>query len=430
MTDDLGLPGRRELPPEVLGNVLASVREGMGKPVRRRWPVVAAAAAVSLVLAGALASTAVIRDTDSVATSGSDFTLDLAQAKAGLDRCWAAVQEQGKAASFPDRADWVPLFTKDGSHGTAAVVAAMAGDKPFFCETTETTVTVTDPNATPAYAPGTKTGALLMSSNGTIAGVANPEWQVLDLTGRSDDGPNFASEAKVYRHGNLFVEQNNSRPGRTTYAFGPNTGDRKLGERGAYEAPHILPAAPEPAVSIYDRPYPEPNWATDGGMLMTECLVNSAELLIDAHAYHTRTLLTDGDFRVVVARFGEKVVVCQAEPGFNGETWPRYRLFPDLNTPPPGPARKLKTESLGGPEKTGNEGSVARNPFIGVVPREAAKVSLLFGPGLGVDAPVTDGTFAVWTPPGANLVDPMAPVAIIARDAAGKIIYEGSLPIR
>ncbi|MEU3769782.1 hypothetical protein AB0E55_32390 [Amycolatopsis keratiniphila] len=426
MTDDLGLPGRRELPPEVLDNLRMSLREGMGKPARRRWPIVAAAAAVVLVLAGALVMTVVIREPDRqgpAVASDPDFALDLPKAVPAMDRCWAALQSRGRATGFPARDEWVPQFTVAPSWTSVTVVAVRAGGKIFFCETTSITVTVSDPNAAPSYATGTKAAALLMSRAGTVAGVADPGWEKIEVFSRTADST-ASADVPVFRNGNLFVVLSQSKPSRTTYSVGPYTGEP--GD-GVTVAPHGLRPAPEPAVTDIDRVPPVvPDRGTPAGQFFQTCVEGATEPLPDVDVYETGTLLEGGDVKVVVARLGDRFAVCQGGLGYHDGTSEYYRLFADPNAAPRS-VGKLSTETLGGSEQ-GGAGS-ARNPFIGIVPRSAVTVKLDFGAGKKVDAVATDGTFATWRPEGTEAMDPNSQVGVVVLDAEGKTLHEGTLPL-
>ncbi|RSN13126.1 hypothetical protein DMC63_27640 [Streptomyces sp. WAC 05977] len=425
MTDDLDLPGRRELPPEVLDNLRMSLREGMGKPERRRWPVVAAAAAVVLVLAGALVTTVLIREPDGQGpvVANPDFSLDWPKAEEAMNRCWAALQSRGRAGGFSSREEWVPQFTVAPSWTSVTVVAVRAGDKTFFCETTSITATVSDPDAAPSYATGTEAAALLTSRAGTVAGVADPGWEKMELFSRTADST-ASSEVPIFRNGNLFVVLSQSKPSRTTYSVGPYTGEP--GD-GVNVAPHGLRPAPEPAVTVIDRiPPAVPDRSTPAGMFFQTCVEGATEPLPDVDVYETGTLLEGGDVKVVVARLGDRFVVCQGGLGYRDGTSEYYRVFTQPDAAPRS-VGKLSTETLGGSEQ-GGAGS-AKSPFIGIVPRTAATVKLDFGAGKKVDAVVTDGTFAVWRPELPGAMDPNGQVGVVVLDAEGKTLHEGTLPL-
>ncbi|AUI63478.1 hypothetical protein [Amycolatopsis sp. BJA-103] len=422
MTDDLGLPGRRELPPEVLDNLRMSLREGMGKPVRRRWPIVAAAAAVVLVLAGALVTTVIIRDPDGTGpdVANPDFSLDRPKAMEAMNRCWAVVQSEGRAASFPARDDWEPRFTVTSPSVT--VVAVTVDDKPFFCETTLMTATVSDPGAAPAYTEGARTAALLMTPAGTVAGIADPEWPKVELTGQNEASLS-ARDIPIFRPGNLFVHIAPMKPSRTTYDVGPTPGEQSRPRE--YRAPFPLRPAPEPAASRIDRPVsPVPDRATPAGEFFDTCTRGASETLPDEDAYRVGAYLENDDVGVVVARLGDQVITCQGGLGYQEGKAEYYRVFADQ---PRSPAvRTLRGESVGMAKREG-EADRPRNPYVGVVPEVAAEVKLDFGPGGKVDATVAEGTFAAWHPDGVSRDVENAKVGITVLDAAGNILHQGTL---
>ncbi|MFK0243830.1 hypothetical protein ACIQUM_03965 [Amycolatopsis azurea] len=422
MTDDLGLPGRRELPPEVLDNLRMSLREGMGKPVRRRWPIVAAAAAVVGVLAGALVTAVLIREPDGTGpvVANPDFSLDWPKAVKSMDRCWAAIQAQGRAASFPARAGWEPQFTVVGE-AAVTVVAVMVGDKPFFCETTRTSATVSDPDDKPIYTDGGKTAALLMTDGGTVAGVADPSWPKVEITGQNESASPFR-DLPIFRRGNLFVYLGRMKPARTAYSVGPTPGEQS--RQVPYQAPYLLPQASLPAASVIDRPE-KPERESTAGAFFKVCTEGAFEAVPDVDAYRAGALLERDDVAVVLARLGDEVVVCQGGVGYQDGKSAFYRAFPQ-RLDPPSSIGPLRTETVGNVDRNGNEVK-PRNSYTGTVPEAAAAVKLDFGTGATVDATVSNGTFAAWVPDGVSQDIENARVAITVLDGAGKVLHQGTL---
>ncbi|MEU6265698.1 hypothetical protein [Saccharopolyspora shandongensis] len=174
MIDEPRLPPRRELPPEVRARLRGKVEAGMA--ARHRGRAVVASAAVVLLAAGAVIGVQVARSqlVETPAAAPPDATTRT------LDRCWEAVRAAGKTDQVPDRSEWINASIT--AQGDDVVVAFTAGGKPVFCETTSTTVTMSDPNAEPSYAAGSRTALLLYTSTGAAAGIADPTWPRIVLS--------------------------------------------------------------------------------------------------------------------------------------------------------------------------------------------------------------------------------------------------------
>ncbi|HEY3471956.1 MAG TPA: hypothetical protein VGL47_42955 [Amycolatopsis sp.] len=418
MSDDLGLPPRRDLPDDVRDRLRAEVRRGLAKRgTSRVW--YAAAAAVVLA-AGALVASQVLRPQPVAAppplpgpVPGDHLTLDPKVATSSLDRCWAAVRAAGKTDRVPPREDWVPLFTD--VLWTDSVVAATADGKPLFCETTETTVTLSDPGATPAYVPGTRTGLLLHTATGVVGGVLDPAAKGAHLDSRTEDGDTMSQTIRPSSVTGQFVGMTRSDPARTTLTVGKPMGpDQKT-----------LPAAPPPLVAVADRPVTADR-TSPAGRALGDCLAAArTEVIPDAAAYSPGPLLEAGVFRVVMGRFGGQVVVCETQPDYQRPGRTKSRAFPDFTGPKTEAARTLTVDTLGHPESGAPPGT-ARHPYVAALPRTAVEATLDFGIGTSAEVEVVDGMAAAWIP--ANIaLTPEAMVHVQARDAQGKVVYDGSL---
>lgn len=197
--NDLDLPPRRTLPPEVRSRLRTRVTPTAPPSwaVRHRAPL-SVAAAVAVVAAGAVIigqSVAGTPDdfragetppgsTTSVPAPSSTYTtlpippVDLippnAQTTEDLDHCGAAVEASPRANEFAPRSDWEPVFTavKDSVRVTAY---REYGSRPGFCEINGTTARVSDPSAEPmslGMGDGVDMYALYLGSSGRLAGVA------------------------------------------------------------------------------------------------------------------------------------------------------------------------------------------------------------------------------------------------------------------
>ncbi|MGW5724268.1 hypothetical protein ACWEVP_49465 [Amycolatopsis sp. NPDC003865] len=414
MSDDLGLPPRRALPDDVRDRLLAEVRAGIREPRRTKHVWYAAAAAVLVLAAGAVVATKTYRQ-QPVAGPPPDpdnrLTLDPKVATAALDRCWAAVQAAGKTDRVPPRAEWVPLFTEVLE--ADAVVAATAAGKPMFCETTETTVTLSDPAATPSYAPGTHVGLLLHSPTGVVAGVADPGAANAFLDSRTERGENMSQSIRTSPVSGQFVAMTRTALWTTTL-----TVEHPQAPRAA-----ALPQAPSWLVMAIDRPVTAER-VSPAGRALDECLNTSEEVIPDAAAYVPGPLLEAGDYRVVMGRLGDRVVVCETQPDYRRPA-SNSRAFPDFTGPHTQAARTLTVDTLGHPESGAPPGA-ARHPYVAALPLTAAKATIDFGIGTSVEADVVDGMVAAWIPGNISLT-PEATAHVQARDAQGKVVYDGSL---
>ncbi|MEV6645519.1 hypothetical protein [Amycolatopsis sp. NPDC051371] len=419
MSDDLrGLPPRRALPEDVRDRLRAEVRAGIGKPRRPRQVWYVAAAAVVVLAAGAVVATQVIRQP--VATPGpppdpgDHLTLDAKVATAALDRCWAAVETAGKTDRVPPREEWVPLFTE--VLGPESVVAATAAGKPMFCDTTETTVTLSDPAATPAYAPGTRTGLLLQSPTGVVAGVVDPRAATAFLGSRTEAGDTMSQSIRPSSVTGQFIAMTRTAVWATTLTV----------ESPPAPGATVLPQPPPWLLMAVDRPVTAER-TSPAGRALDECLNTSEEVIPDAAAYVPGPLLATGDFRVVMGRRGDRVVVCETQPDYSRPA-SRSRAFPDFAGPQTPAARTLTVDTLGAVEAGAPRGH-SRHPFVAALPLTATKATIDFGIGTSVEADVVDGMVAAWVPENIDL-SPDATVHVRARDSLNRTVYDGSLRLR
>lgn len=190
--NDLDLPPRRTLPPEVRDRIRTRVARTTPPSwaVRHRAPlsVAAAIAAVAVVAAGAVViSQSVAGDFRSGETPPEVSTyqalprptVDLippnAETTKDLDHCGAAVEASARANEFAPRSAWEPVFTVV-QKGVRITAFREYGGKPGFCEIDSgTTARVSDPSAEPmplAMDGGADIYALYLSPNGLLAGVA------------------------------------------------------------------------------------------------------------------------------------------------------------------------------------------------------------------------------------------------------------------
>jgi hypothetical protein len=402
MTNELHLPARRALPPEVRDRMRAGVTAGLGRRTPRRGRVLAVAAAVVLLVAGAAVVTQFARSRPGeVPVSSGNLTTST------LDRCWAAVQTAGKTDRVPARRQWAAVSTAE--QGDDVVVAFTAGGKPMFCETTATTVTLSNPEAKPAYAPGSRTWLLLYTGTGLVAGVADPSWAQVEL---SMPGGLGISVTDVTTPTHQFSSFTQTDPATTRLWAGRAVArqETRLYPRAA------LPPAPAPLFSLTDRPGDR---SSPAGMALGACLAGVAQPPADRDAYQPGVLLQDGVYQVVLGRTAGHTVACTAEPGPAGTS---YHLYLDTFIGQSIPVRRLAVPGLGP--------AGAKVPFVGIVPPSTASLKGDFSIGTPVDVPVVNGTFAIWLPPGAKPLAPDGTVWVLALDDRGASLFNGYVPLK
>ncbi len=290
----------RALPPELRARLRSEFDRGMdGKGPRRsfRVPVVTAAAVV--LLAGTIFVLRQVPNTAGEVAIGGP-PVDQAVATAALDRCWAAVQQQGLTDRFPDRSRWTPSLTAGDSQ--VRVVAARADGKPLFCQTTATTATVTDPNA----APGSGTGAVLFSREGVVAGVTDVDWDRIALKGV---GPHGSVALSTESGDRMFIARTGVNLSGITLAI------NEIGSENP-TAVRVLTAPAPPAVLVRDRPDgPAPDRASDVGRALGDCLSRSSRPLPDQDSYQPGASVAYPGGLYVLGRGTGDLVACRTEEG-------------------------------------------------------------------------------------------------------------------
>lgn len=416
--DELKLPNRRPLPPEVRDRLRLRVMTELDAP--RRWaarldrarPPLAVAASVAVLAAGAMIvaqtvhdSSGVTGDTRTTTTSArSGATLNHPEADGELDRCWSALQRRGRAAQFPHRRTWHPVFNYTFP-GSVRVTAARAEGKPLFCETTYTTATVSDVNAAPSYVAGYQTAAMLITGLGTVAGVVDPSWR--GIAGR---GQNPTWRAPATAKDGLFLLHGK--------AIGPRLAALEVGPEDArdddFDAWRPLPQAAAPAASVVDRPAdPAPDRTSNRGRPLNECLTAAGQTtaVLDTESWAPGALIDDGGNRVMMARNEHGFASCAQVGGQT--TFDAYRAL-RAAADDPKPASMVTMEVPGG------------LAVAGTVLQNCARMEVLLPSGT-VQADVANATFAVLIPP--SDLGPGKPKTYDVRlfSADNVPIYEGPL---
>ncbi|WP_326568275.1 hypothetical protein VSH64_41990 [Amycolatopsis rhabdoformis] len=409
------LPPRRELPPDVRDRIRLKMRAGIAEPARSRRPVWLAAAAVVVLAAGAVFATGVLRDrANGPVAPAAPATTGSAQLQDAVDRCWNAAKTRGKALALPR--DWQLKIIFN--HGTTLVLAAMVGDRPLFCETTLTSVTVSDPAAKPVPVPGTRSTVLLRTADGLIAGVADPAWHAISAAPAGalilPDSATPAWWISPVTH--QFVAFTDAGPD-VPVTLGP------LNTTGA--SADALVTAPAPLVTTVDRPAPAERTSV-AGKFLGECLAGSPLQLPDRDAWVAGAHLGWNGREIVVARLGSRVISCSARPypGKPGRTY--YNIDPDQQMLKPGLGGGMFAQVLAPVKETGEP---EQSALVGGLPENVTRVSVTYPGGRHVDAVVAHGTFAVWHTDADDSSTVDARTNVKAYDAQGKLVIEASLKL-
>jgi hypothetical protein len=436
--DDLKLPPRRPMPPEVHDRVRARVFGEVESPLRARLnrarPPLAVAASVAVLAAGAaiVAQSVHGGDTPPVAPTTTVPTpqpppIDPAAANANMDRCWAAVLAAGKAADVPDRATWRAVMALP--YPNDAITAVRADGRPLFCETTPTAVTVSDPNAQPTYANGTGTAALLITRSGIVAGVVDPSWYHLITEAFSPGGSK--SEDVPFVQDGIFVTRTNNATGPgarfTARRAAVGEADHRLLYRTSTSPPPGQTAAPlwahpeldlplpaPPLVAVTDHPAPVADRSSEAGAFLGECIAKSDTAVVDPDFWRPVVLAGAGSDRAVLARLGDRIATCatsEASHTFSKDAGPSK------------PGDPIQYVIRFGPNA--RSGPPYRVIALGTLRADVATMEVLGPNQQPMPVSVANGGFSMM-----YLVDPAQPpdrvgFTAVLRDQSGKEVYRG-----
>ncbi|WP_216216862.1 hypothetical protein [Amycolatopsis aidingensis] len=412
-----------DVPPQVAARVEAKVFAALDtEPQRRsrRWMGAAAAAAAAVVGLGVVGAAVLANDplgssqaADRGSVSGdpgparavSPPQLDPAKAQAELDRCRRAV---GDDSRFPARDQWHPLFQVDGP--AATVTAARVDGQPVFCETSKATVTVSVPGAAPAYVAGSRTGSLLMTPNGTIAGVLDPTWRApqVKVTGPEKD----SISGPVQSQDDLFV----------FLSVIPTRQDTTVTVVNGANPERALPRPTSDPVTVSTTGMPEADRSSPRSRLLGQCIDDAQSGVVDAPSWGPGAMVEAGEERLIMARNQFGVSAC-----FQQEH--RTTFLPYTGRlPSPGESGQPKLLSVAP--------AVDDRPLLaGTVPAPAARIELTLADDTVVTGDVANSTFAVLLP--ASSATPVATSGPTVKDmdkischllgVDGQTLYDGPL---
>jgi hypothetical protein len=431
-------PPRREMPPEVRDRLRRRLWRELDAPGRthidRGRMSVAAAIGVIVITACAVIFAQTVPAATREAMPAADQLVNADQAIAAeqtaeLDRCYQAASSSGHLV--PDRPQWKVAYTRETAG--VSITAARADGKPLFCESTLTSVTVSNPDAEPAYAMGSTTGALFATANGTIAGVVDPAWQRFEL--RATNGISFTISEPETSEG-LFVMY-------TSIAAGP---DLKLHAQqipvGSSDRPddsdpqfpvREMPAVPAPLTSTIDRPVaPPPPPSSLRGQALEQCMHRTSDPVPDIESWQPGASAVLSGTELIMAANPRGVATCQWQPyktpqsagPSNDHLFQAY--IPIERAPQFVDARQIMVQTGGSP------GFV----IAGTVRPDATRMTVTLDGKVELDTDVRAGTFLSVVPD--SLVDEsgglarqrLAGVTTVIYDAKGNTLYNGLLNAR
>ncbi|WP_436496379.1 hypothetical protein [Actinokineospora sp. HUAS TT18] len=398
MTEDWKpyLPPRRTMPAGVRERILARTFGDAPAPDRRLRTRLAVAAAIAAVIAGGWATSLTSGDSQSPGARGPEIAPN---AGTDLDRCWAALVGTGRSDRYPARALWRAVVT--AREAGKSVIGFRAGATPVFCETTVTSVTVSDPTAKPNHADGTGTAALLLTDSGGAGGIADEKWTSVTVEW---DGK---------------VRQADVRDGMWVLPTLPT--DPTVVWRVSPSGPGVpgrqvldLPRPEGAPVSVFDRPLAPGERTSLAGAWLGNCLSRTQPQPADMESWRPGATTTVGGHRVVTARLGDLVGVCVTEP--NRST---FEVAPG-HAVRPGRLRYAKVVKAA-------PGQGAR--IVGFVQPEVAAMAVTAGESAQVSVPITDSGFAVEIPetlaPTADTTPEHVQVTLTSED--GTVLYAGEM---
>jgi len=402
----IDMPPRRTLPQQVRDKMLVDLRSRLDeRPRRSKTPYAVAAGVAALVAGGVVAVTTVQGGPD---PTGGEVTGDTKGVEVAAQRCMAASKKVG---GFPAKADW-NVVTHTALFGYTALAIKVA-DKPVFCRTSATSVTLTKYAVEPAYVSGSRTGVLIQDDSMLVGLVVDPSWPGIDAF---EDGTldSRSTEFAGWKYADGMALWWPEYPAKLTVAA--------HGKKPAVP----LPKAPGSATTtVVDAPYsgPPPDRTSPGGKLLAHCIAHDRKEgwpLTEPDTLQPGPVLTGDTDAVVAVRGPRGVTICrrQGNPAvaFGG-----------------GPLVPLAK---------GNQPVLSSSTFwlvrdrhnwdttFGSAPQAAASITMTTTEHKTTTAPVRNGTFvvsirqapAVYSPNEGT--DPVV-ASVTVKDKNGKVLYQG-----
>jgi hypothetical protein len=304
MTD---FPPSRPLPEGTRDRARHQLTEGMAEPKSpRRTPLLIAAAVVLLVAAGTVLAQST-RGGDAPLAVGPTSTPTLPNqlpppdlvamfnARDGwapadvIDRC-AAV-----ADGLPPKERWRPIMTTVVHAVTLSVFSGGGREGVFFCETTPSSVTVSE--ASVPDTGGAAAKIAFITPNGSIAGFVRTPISQLSL---HPDGPRAPSSHGLVI-GDVFLAPQGFRGAEKGVTFVVDADQE-------YQAADV----PQPSTQTVDRPQPPGDRASEDGRRLGACLDAAEYPAPDPSAWVPGAhVVLSATSEVQLARYGDLLAVCR-----------------------------------------------------------------------------------------------------------------------
>jgi hypothetical protein len=406
------LPKPEPLPDDVRLRARKAIDDGLRPAPSRRTPALIAAGVGALVAGAVVAgqflgggatpvasppSTPAYPNNGDFVITDLDKRLHLQKGVVDADttsRCAAA------AKVHPPVAQWTPVAT---TYKAGILLAAFRVPQGvFFCATTATTTSLSAPSqAKPAA--DQKVQVLFNGPNGSLAGLATPDVQTLQLF-RSDEA-DYNSTIPVVSDGLFFAPRGYLRAEAGTVAKA-NAVDR------------LLRDVPGPATAVVDRPQPPADRQSSAGKRLGDCLRGQPYADPDLFQAGVDTRLSPTT-TVLLGRHHSRLVFCRTATA--PDTGSSYVYDPDE-------LDEWRGSSLRGylmsydfvPQPEGGT-STDKSALIGLVTNTAAASITYMRPGEpDVTGVIANGTFVL---PQVGIGPPEG-AKIVVRDANGAVIEE------
>ncbi|WP_139190681.1 hypothetical protein [Actinokineospora iranica] len=299
---------------------------------------------------------------------------------------------------MPPRDQWQAVFQVGDPRVT--VTAVRTPTTPLFCQSTPATATLSQPLS----AADGRTAAMMITGEGTVAGVLDPTWEqaMIEITGRAKD--KYTGRAQ-HKDG-LFVLLSPVSPSGADITVRP----------GEDIAALPMPLA-APGWSWSDAPAADRS--TDRGRLLGACLERAEEGngVVDSATWRPGAVAEAEGQRVIMAVNSGGVGAC-VRHGERTE-FSAYLRVPAESTP-------------GKPVLLDVAPTIGARPLLaGTAPSGSRRMSLLLPDGRTAEADIADSTFAVLLPAemssGAKgpLVPELGAITVQVFGDGDRLLYEG-----